>query len=75
MTAAWTAATASRTAAASPPAIPITIAPASVSPTFRASCNCRLGTDWCIDTVEVRLVIRIELRATFDHSGWRGLWR
>jgi hypothetical protein len=57
--------------ATAPPAIPITIATAaagaSFARTFRTRGTCLDRRDYSIHTVEVRLIIWIELRAAFDH--------
>ena len=69
LTSAWAATRAASTAS---PAITITIATAaagtSLTCTFRTRSSCFYRRNHSsIDTVEVRLVIRVELRAAFNH--------
>jgi hypothetical protein len=66
--------TAARTTSASaPPAIPIAIAAAAAGTsfprTFRTRCARFYRRDNSINTVEVRLIIRIEIRTALDHCG------
>jgi hypothetical protein len=73
-------ATASRAASATaPPAIAITItataAGTSVTRTFRTRRTRLYRRDHSIHTVEVRLVIGIEIRAAFDYCRGCALWR
>jgi hypothetical protein len=69
--------TASRTASATaPPAITITItaaAGASVTRTFRTHSARLYRRDYSVHTVEVRLIVRIELCAALDHCRGRGV--
>ena len=68
--------TASRTSSSSsPPAITITTAAGtSFSRTFRTRCSGFYGRYHSIHAVEVRLVIRIEIRAALDHRCRCTLW-
>jgi hypothetical protein len=69
------------TSASAPPAITITIATAAGTPfarTFRTSDTRVYRRDYSVYTVEVRFLIRIELRAAFDHRcgcALRHRWR
>jgi len=68
---------AARTATATaPPAIAIASATAArFTRTFRTRGSRLYRRDYSIHTVEVRLIIRIELCAAFDHCRGRGLRR